>query len=233
MMRRHSKASGGSFRRRPASIDAADAIERLKAGEARPDSLLAYGNGRSYGDTLPELSRRADRHARDGPHPRLRSGDRRHRGGSRNAAVATSSPMPRRTASFPQVVPGTQFVTLGGAIANDVHGKNHHRRGTFGRHVESFDAAALGRHASIAARRLATPGLFEATIGGMGLTGLILSASIRLMRVPFARHRRAGDAVPRPRRVLRADRRGRREQRICRRLARPAGRRATGPAAVC
>ena len=81
------------------------------------------------------------------------------------------------------MVPGTQFVTLGGAIANDVHGKNHHRRGTFGRHVEAFDAAALRRQPSITARRRATPRLFEATIGGMGLTGMILSASIRLMRV--------------------------------------------------
>ena len=83
---------------------------------------------------------------------------------------------------FPQVVPGTQFVTLGGAIANDVHGKNHHRRGTFGCHVEGLD---LLRSDGTVHRCAPTrnPGLFEATIGGMGLTGVILSASIRLMRV--------------------------------------------------
>ena len=84
---------------------------------------------------------------------------------------------------FPAVVPGTQFVTLGGAIANDVHGKNHHRRGTFGCHVERF---TLLRSDGRTYRCSATdnPRLFAATIGGMGLTGLILSASIRLMRVP-------------------------------------------------
>ena len=84
---------------------------------------------------------------------------------------------------FPAVVPGTQFVTLGGAIANDVHGKNHHRRGTFGCHVEAFTLLRSdGR--STAARRHRNARLFQATIGGMGLTGIILSASIRLMRVP-------------------------------------------------
>ena len=92
--------------------------------------------------------------------------------------------MPRRYGFFPAVVPGTQFVTLGGAIANDVHGKNHHRRGTFGCHVESLHAAALGRHGPTLLGRPTMPRLFAATIGGMGLTGLILSASIRLMRVP-------------------------------------------------
>ena len=83
---------------------------------------------------------------------------------------------------FPAVVPGTQFVTLGGAIANDVHGKNHHRRGTFGCHVESF---TLLRSDGKTHRCSATDNArhFRATIGGMGLTGLILSASIRLMRV--------------------------------------------------
>ncbi|RUT90473.1 FAD-binding oxidoreductase, partial [Mesorhizobium sp. M7A.T.Ca.US.000.02.2.1] len=76
----------------------------------------------------------------------------------------------------------TQFVTLGGAIANDVHGKNHHRRGTFGCHVESF---TLLRSDGKTYRCSASDNawLFAATIGGMGLTGLILSASIRLMRV--------------------------------------------------
>ncbi|MGO4841044.1 FAD-binding protein, partial [Rhizobiaceae sp. 2RAB30] len=84
---------------------------------------------------------------------------------------------------FPAVVPGTQFVTLGGAIANDIHGKNHHRRGTFGRHVERLRLLRSdGRvHVCSASENAA---LFTGTVGGMGLTGLILSAEIRLMRVP-------------------------------------------------
>ena len=102
-------------------------------------------------------------------------------------------------------MPGTQFVTLGGAIANDVHGKNHHRRGTFGRHVEAFKL--LRSDGSI---HLCTPTrdarLFEATIGGMGLTGMILSASIRLMRVDSLDIDETRDAVPRPRRVFRPGR---------------------------
>ena len=84
---------------------------------------------------------------------------------------------------FPAVVPGTQFVTLGGAIANDVHGKNHHRRGSFGCHVVSFtllrsDGKTYECSAAV------NPRLFAATIGGMGLTGIILSARLRLMSVP-------------------------------------------------
>ncbi|MBN9275463.1 MAG: FAD-binding oxidoreductase, partial [Mesorhizobium sp.] len=84
---------------------------------------------------------------------------------------------------FPAVVPGTQFVTLGGAIANDVHGKNHHRRGTFGCHVEAITLLKSdGRIYRCSATNKAR--LFNATIGGMGLTGLIVAATIRLMRVP-------------------------------------------------
>jgi FAD/FMN-containing dehydrogenase len=80
------------------------------------------------------------------------------------------------------VTPGTRFVTVGGAIANDVHGKNHHVSGTFGCHVLSFELAR-----SDGSRVMCTPvdhpALFAATIGGLGLTGLILSATIQLRRV--------------------------------------------------
>lgn len=84
---------------------------------------------------------------------------------------------------FLPVLPGTQWVSVGGAIANDIHGKNHHRAGSFGVHVTGFELLR-----SSAERVLCTPdrnpGLFQATIGGLGLTGLILSAELRLKRVP-------------------------------------------------
>ncbi len=86
---------------------------------------------------------------------------------------------------FLPVTPGTRFVTVAGAIANDVHGKNHHRRGTFGMHVSGFKLLR-----SDGEMRLCTaddnPDYFAATIGGMGLTGLITEATIRLMRVESA-----------------------------------------------
>ncbi len=83
---------------------------------------------------------------------------------------------------FLPVTPGTRFVTLGGAIANDVHGKNHHRRGTFGAHVESLTIARSDSGIrEISAQKEAE--LFHATIGGMGLTGVILSARLRMMPV--------------------------------------------------
>ncbi|MCC2658586.1 MAG: FAD-linked oxidase [Panacagrimonas sp.] len=87
---------------------------------------------------------------------------------------------------FVPVTPGTRFVTVGGAIANDVHGKNHHRAGSFGHHVTGFEllrsdgstrwCTADGQHAA----------WFAATIGGLGLTGLIRRARLQLRRVPGA-----------------------------------------------
>lgn len=84
---------------------------------------------------------------------------------------------------FLPVTPGTQFVTLGGAIANDVHGKNHHRRGTFGTHVESFRLERSDR-GIIDCSRDQNADIFAATLGGLGLTGLVRRATIRLMAVP-------------------------------------------------
>ena len=83
---------------------------------------------------------------------------------------------------FLPVTPGTKYATVGGAIANDVHGKNHHVAGTFGCHVLAFELLR-----SDGSRHLCTPadneGLFAATIGGLGLTGVILWADILLKRV--------------------------------------------------
>jgi len=80
---------------------------------------------------------------------------------------------------FLPVTPGTQFVTIGGAIASDVHGKNHHVAGCFGEHVEYLDLL-LGDGRIVRCSPGEHTDLFRATCGGMGLTGMILSAAIRL-----------------------------------------------------
>ena len=80
---------------------------------------------------------------------------------------------------FLPVTPGTKFVTVGGAIANDIHGKNHHVAGSFGRHVLRFELVRSDG-ARFVCSPIENPDWFAATIGGMGLTGLISWAEIRL-----------------------------------------------------
>lgn len=83
---------------------------------------------------------------------------------------------------FLPVTPGTKFVTLGGAVANDVHGKNHHVMGTFGRHVRQlviYRSDEGVTQCSLAQK----PDLFAATVGGLGLTGVILAVELQLRRV--------------------------------------------------
>ena len=80
---------------------------------------------------------------------------------------------------FVPVTPGSSFVTIGGAIASDVHGKNHHLSGTFSEHLLSFDLM-LGSGEMVSVTKDNYPDLFRATCGGMGLTGIILSASFQL-----------------------------------------------------
>lgn len=81
------------------------------------------------------------------------------------------------------VTPGTQFVTLGGAVASDVHGKNHHVAGTIGRHVLSL-AVLVANGSVVRCSRTEYPDLFWATIGGMGLTGTILEVELHLDAIP-------------------------------------------------
>ncbi len=153
----------------------------MRSGNACRDSLLPVGGLRSYGDSCLNG---------DGALVDMRGVDRLLGFDPETGFLEAQAglPLPAMIAAgaphgyFPPVVPGTQFVTLGGMIANDVHGKNHHRRGTFGRHVVSLD---LLRSDGVTYRcsRDENPNLFAATIGGMGLTGVILSATVRMMRV--------------------------------------------------
>lgn len=83
---------------------------------------------------------------------------------------------------FLPVTPGTKFVTVGGAIANDVHGKNHHHCGTFGNFVESFELLRSDQSRTICSKNSSAE-LFSATIGGLGLTGVIVWAEIKLKKI--------------------------------------------------
>lgn len=141
---------------------------------------LAFGMGRSYGDvclnpggTLWDL-RSLDRFiAFDEQTGRLRCESGTLLREIQRFGVPRGWMLP--------VVPGTQFVTVGGAIANDVHGKNHHRFGCFSDHVTQLTLARTSGEI-----RHCVPGdtMFAATVGGLGLTGVITEAELQLRRVP-------------------------------------------------
>ncbi len=139
--------------------------------------LVARGNGRAYGDAA--IGERVTLIARG--LDRIRAFDPATGRISVEAGVLLSDLLdivvPR--GFFPPVVPGTKFVTIGGMIASDVHGKNHHRDGGFGDHVERL-TLALPDGGMVSCSRDENPELLSATIGGMGLTGTILDATFRL-----------------------------------------------------
>ncbi|WP_416399117.1 FAD-binding oxidoreductase [Allohahella sp. A8] len=159
-----------------------DAPAEQMAGQ---QSVLPFGNGRSYGDScLNTAGALLDTRGLD----RFVALDAATGVLTAEAGVSFQHILQHVVPKgwFLPVTPGTQFLTLGGAIGNDVHGKNHHVAGAFGRHVRQFELLR-----SDGTRLICSPEknseLFAATIGGLGLTGLILSAEIQLISIdsPF------------------------------------------------
>lgn len=87
---------------------------------------------------------------------------------------------------FVPVTPGTRFVTIGGAVASDIHGKNHHVDGSFGNHVEQL-TMLLADGSTVVASPREQSDLFWATVGGMGLTGAIIDVTVRLLPIETSR----------------------------------------------
>ena len=164
-------------------------LERLHRREDLPGllrrgaTLIARGNGRSYGDAALNPDLTLSMLAMD----RMWAFDAGTGLLTCEAGVLLADILetfvPRGW--FPPVVPGTGLVTVGGMIAADVHGKNHHRDGSFGAHVEALTLAAADG-AVRECSRTENADLFRATLGGMGLTGVILSARFRLKPVETA-----------------------------------------------
>jgi len=148
---------------------------------AAPGSLLPFGLGRSYGDSCLNANRdlidcrRFDRFLGFDES----TGVLRCESGVSLADILDVF-LPRGW--FLPVTPGTCFVTVGGAIANDVHGKNHHCAGTFGSHVRQICLHRSNDGLMLCSSEQ-NPDMFRATIGGLGLTGVIAWADIQLKRV--------------------------------------------------
>jgi FAD/FMN-containing dehydrogenase len=145
-----------------------------------PDSLLAYGRGRSYGDSC--LNSGASALGTDSLRRfiRLDSAGVLHCEAGVTLDEMLQLVVPKGW--FLPTLPGTRFVTLGGAIANDVHGKNHHVAGSFGCHVLSL-GLLRSNGSRLDCSPHAHPELFAATVGGLGLTGLVTDARIQLIPI--------------------------------------------------
>ncbi|OAP34432.1 FAD-linked oxidase [Sinorhizobium glycinis] len=162
------------------AISPDDYEDRL--GTVAPKAYLPFGNGLSYGDVCRNDRGTLIDSARHGRILAFDPGT----GVIRCEAGATLVDLLLRAIPhrfFLPVTPSTGFVTVGGAVANDVHGRNHPARGSFGSHVRRLTLLrSNGERLICSARENAE--LFAATIGGMGLTGLILDVELRLMKVP-------------------------------------------------
>ncbi len=153
--------------------------ERLDQIIDKYDSLIPYGNGRSYGDSALSMNIINVR-----PHDYFIDFNEKNGLLHIQAGVLLSeileSFVPRGW--FLKVTPGTKLITVGGAIASDIHGKNHHVEGCFSECVRAFHIK-LPDGKVVRCSKEEHPELFKATCGGMGLTGVILDAMIYLKKI--------------------------------------------------
>ncbi len=158
--------------------DASDPVAVYKAIQEK-QNLIAYGNGRSYGDSAVN-----EQILNTGKHNYFLDFDDKVGVLHCQAGVLLSDIidvfMPKGW--FLPVTPGTKFITVGGAIASDIHGKNHHVAGSFSDHVISFKLL-LHDGSIVSCSHTENIELFKATCGGMGLTGIILDVVFKLVNV--------------------------------------------------
>ncbi len=163
--------------------DSPTEIDSILQTESIPH-FISRGLGRSYGDAALNAGGGVIRHERLN---RFLSWDKETQLVDCESGVTFEDLinvfLPR--GYFPPVTPGTKFVTMGGAVAADVHGKNHHRDGTISAFVDSL-TLRTAKGDVLTCSHTENPDLFWATVGGMGLTGIILSVKLRLKPVETA-----------------------------------------------
>lgn len=153
-------------------------LPAIPSCDVAPRPLLAFGNGRSYGDVCLNNkgtllhTRYLDRFI---SYDRASGLIRCQSGVTLDEILELVVP----DGWFLPCTPGTRYVTVGGALANDVHGKNHHIAGTFGHHVSAFELLRSDGE-KIHCSAETNPDYYHATIGGLGLTGLVSWVEIQL-----------------------------------------------------
>ncbi|NBV42595.1 FAD-binding oxidoreductase, partial [bacterium] len=175
-------ASWGNYPVREVSVHTVQTVDEIRRVLNEAGPVIARGLGRSYGDSslgrhvvsMTEMNRIL---AFDESAGILTA--------EAGLSIADALRVIVPKGWFFSVTPGTKFVTLGGAIASDIHGKNHHVEGSFCRYVTQFTILLPSGEVQSCTPQ-SDPSFFEATCGGMGLTGVILSASIRLKKIETA-----------------------------------------------
>ena len=159
-----------------------DSVEKIKEYVRSHNEIIARGNGRCYGDaSLGEHIFSTKRLNKFISFDRLNGIIECESGVLLSEVLEVSVPQ----GYFLYVTPGTKFISVGGAIASDVHGKNHHAEGCFSEYVLEFKL--MDEHANVlTCSREENSEKFWATIGGMGLTGIILSAKFKLKNIESA-----------------------------------------------